>query len=284
MKRFFIYSFIGIICFVIFYLCFGIIKMPADDMKNSIRKGDILIYRKFLLSPNHNDITVYRADYDENDDTTTTRAYYFIQRVIGLPGDSILIDSNKVYINHISEKTLHSFQKNYIIQLTDSIEKFKHIDSLISERAMISKKYEYAGSLAENAYYKLKRDTNVTGISYELDNPFIYEDIIYPYNESIKWNKHFFGYLYLPKKNDKMILTKNNLNIYSPVIQKEEKSSDIENDTLIINQKKITEYPFKDDYYFVMGDNRDNAIDSRYLGPIAKKHLIGIVFYHFHSK
>jgi protoporphyrinogen oxidase len=107
--------------------------------------------------------------------------------VIGLPGDTVLIDSNKVYINRQLEKIHDSYQKNYIIQLVDSIEKFKYPDTILSEKAMISSKMEYAVSMSEKVYWQLKKDTNVTGITYELELPLVFEHDVFPYNEKL-WN------------------------------------------------------------------------------------------------
>ncbi len=255
--------------------------MPAMDMKDSIQKGDVILYRKFLLYPNHNDVVIYKSDYFAEEDSTESSRYWFIQRIIGLPGDTIQIDSGKVYINHQLEKTDELYQKNYIVQLIDSIERFPHINSLTDEKNIISKKFEYAMSLSEKKYFQLKKDTGVTGIYYEPETPIFFENDIYPYNEKIKWNKHFWGPLYLPKKNDIIKLNAQNIYIYFPIIQEEEKLSEIRNDSLFIEGKFISEYKFKNDYYFVMGDNRDNAIDSRYLGPIKRKDIVGIAFYKF---
>lgn len=272
---------IALSIFLLVYSYIGIIKMPADDMRDTFQKADILLYKKYLFNINRGDIVVYTVYSSEENDSTETSKYYFVQRIIGLPGDSILIDSNRVYIHNHPEKTLPSFQKNYIIKTIDSLEKNHHLDSMIKEKVMISKKFEYAVSLSDRLYWRLKKDPYVIELSYELDNPVIYEDDVFPYNESVRWNKHFFGPLYLPKPNDTIILNKKTLPIYYPLIQKEEKLCTIRNDSLFIKGKHLKQYIFKHGYYFVMGDNRDNAIDSRYLGPITKKDIRGVVFYIF---
>lgn len=276
-----LYGLLGFVLFAILYSLIGISRMPAEDMKDTLEKSKVLLYRKFLLYPNHHDIVIYRSDYFEGQDSSVDARYWFVQRVIGLPGDSILIDSGNVYINGKLEKALDTYQKNYIIQLTDSIEKISSLKSLLDESVLISKNLEYAVSASFTEYITLKKDTNVLAISFQLEQPLVFEDNIYPYSENLKWNKHFWGPMYLPKKGDKVSLTKNNLWIYWPLIQEEEKSANVREDSLFINNQYTNEYEFKNDYYFVMGDNRDNAVDSRYLGLIKRKDIVGIVFYMF---
>lgn len=281
MKSIIAYSLIGVILFLLVYANIGIIKMPADDMKSSIQKNQIIIYRKFYLRPKYHDVLIYKSPFYVNNDSTSGKKYLFIQRIVALPGDTILIDSARVYVNHQLEQPLPTYQKNYIIQLNDSIERFPHIYTRIQERTLISKKYEYAVSISYDVYSKLLQDTNVLSISYEYENPSIYSDDIFPYHSALKWNKHFFGPLYLPKKNDTVPTRTQYLNIYLPLIQKEEPSAMVQNDSLFINGKYVSNYVFKHNYYFVMGDNRDNAIDSRYFGPIQEDDIIGILLIKF---
>lgn len=282
MKKLFYPTITGIILFIIMYRSVGIIRMPANDMKNNISQNDILLYRKFLLYPNHNDIIIYKYYYSGTTDSSNNNYIPFIQRVIALPGDTLIIDSNKVYINHKPEEENEWYQKNYIIQLNDTLEQIKYLDNMIDEKSIISKKLEYAVSMSQKIKNQLLSDSNVVIIESSLEPPEIYEESIYPYNEQLKWNKHFFGPLYIPQKNDILKINKKNLYTYFPIIQNEEPSAFIKNDSLFINNKKTNHYQFKNNYYFVMGDNRDNAIDSRYTGPIKQSDIIGIVFWNTH--
>ncbi|GIV27814.1 MAG: hypothetical protein KatS3mg027_1628 [Bacteroidia bacterium] len=131
MKKKIVYIVFGFILFVIIYSLIGIYRMPANDMNDTIAKSDVLVYRKFLLYPNHNDMVIYRSDYFEGQDSSVDARYWFVQRVIGLPGDSILIDSGKVYVNGNLEVPIETYQKNYFVQLSDSIEKITSIKIII---------------------------------------------------------------------------------------------------------------------------------------------------------
>ncbi len=272
---------VAVFLFLLTILLFGITKMPANDMQKSINKDNLLFYRKFWLRPDHGQIVVYAIKSNQQDDSVDTDATLFIQRCIALPGDSILIDSGKVYVNNKCIEDLPKIQKNYILKLQDSIEKIKHIEALIIDKVLLSKKYEYATSLPKDLYFQLLKDTNVISIHSEIEKKDVQSDDIYPYDDAVLWNKHFFGPIYLPKKGDSIIVSKNNIQIYFPLIQNENKNTEIRNDSLIIDKIAVMKYHFKNDYYFVLGDNRDNAIDSRYFGPVAYRQIKGIVFYSY---
>jgi signal peptidase I len=53
----------------------------------------------------------------------------------------------------------------------------------------------------------------------------------------------------------------------------------IENGKLFIDGKEMTQYTFKQNYYFMMGDNRHNSLDSRYWGFVPEDHIVGKAFF-----
>ncbi|MCF0164816.1 MAG: signal peptidase I, partial [Bacteroidales bacterium] len=42
-----------------------------------------------------------------------------------------------------------------------------------------------------------------------------------------------------------------------------------------IDGQEVTSYTFQQDYYFMMGDNRHNSLDSRYWGFVPENHIVG---------
>ena len=93
-----------------------------------------------------------------------------------------------------------------------------------------------------------------------------------PYN----WNEDFFGPIIIPKKNQIIKITKENLPLYKKIIVDYEKNKlTTTKENIIINGNEVNEYKFKQDYYWMMGDNRHQSEDSRVWGFVPKDHIVG---------
>ena len=86
-----------------------------------------------------------------------------------------------------------------------------------------------------------------------------------------------FGPVIIPQKDQRIDLNRKNYNLYENTIKKYERNKSLkwENDQAYLNGEPITEYQFKQDYFFMMGDNRDNSQDSRVWGFVPHDHVIG---------
>ena len=107
----------------------------------------------------------------------------------------------------------------------------------------------------------------------------------FPYKKKLGWTILDFGPLYIPRKDARIELTQTNIWLYRNIITYEN-STDVRfvQDSVFLRNQHIQTYTFKEDYYFMAGDNFANSGDSRYFGPIPEAFIIGIAPYTLYAK
>jgi signal peptidase I len=95
--------------------------------------------------------------------------------------------------------------------------------------------------------------------------------------KGIEWNGDNYGPLVIPKKGDVIKLTLNNLEQWKTFINREylKEVVSVSDGKIFIDGKETNNYTVQDDYYFMMGDNRDNSLDCRYWGFVPRRNVIG---------
>lgn len=197
----------------------------------------------------------------------------FVKRVFGLPGDSIKIDYGKLYANGqvidypeegiaryvLDSETAKLFKKQGIIPYNEYLTD----EGIIWE--LMLKDYEH-----------LHEDTK--GIKPNLMLKNFPDPLVFPFNSHLLWNVHHMGPIYVPKKGDTVKLTNRNLDLYARAIHVfEQNQLKVVGGKVWINEKQVSEYTFKMNYYWVMGDNLPHSFDSRFWGFLPENHIIGKV-------
>ena len=102
------------------------------------------------------------------------------------------------------------------------------------------------------------------------------DDALFPNIKGNTWSQDNFGPIYIPKKGVTVKLTAKTLPFYKQIIKQYENNDlEVNGDEIYINGKKADSYTFKQDYYWMMGDNRHNSLDARYWGYTPYDHVLG---------
>ena len=175
------------------------------------------------------------------------------------------------YILNIS----NNGENEYLIYTTDKGIPIKLVRKLsLDIREIIDKEKEL--SLTHIDAIKIKNSNQFDTIYRAIEENNSSNSIFFPNNSRFSWNNDHFGPLYIPKAGDKIDLNIKTLPLYKKIITDYEFNDlKVINEDILINGIKENEYVFKQDYYWMMGDNRYNSEDSRVWGFVPFDHVLG---------
>jgi len=200
----------------------------------------------------------------------------YVKRCVGIAGDSLEIKDGYIYIN--GEKTV----------LPDRA-KPQYMHKVVTDGQLSSatlKRYEVTeGSNMGDFYYlnltdanakKLKNNPLVKSVVKEIEPKGNYDETVFPHNEQYAWSKDNYGPIYIPEEGKTVELNSKSLPFYKRIIEEYENNNlTVNGDEIFINGKLASTYTFKQNYYWMMGDNRHNSEDARYWGYVPFDHVVG---------
>ena len=129
-------------------------------------------------------------------------------------------------------------------------------------------------NLTEELATKIKNNPNVVSLKKDLSTQ--PENDIFPRTPEYSWNKDEFGPIYIPEAGKTVDLNLEVLPLYKRIITAYEGNTvDVKGNQIIINSEVANTYTFKQDYYWMMGDNRHNSQDARMWGYVPFDHVVG---------
>jgi signal peptidase I len=111
-----------------------------------------------------------------------------------------------------------------------------------------------------------------------------YQAYIFPHSRVFPWNNDYWGPIEIPAEGKTVALNDTTIVLYERIIRNYEHNKlEIFPGKILINDKQVSTYTFQQDYYFMMGDNRDYSADSRSWGFVPRNHIIGKAWMIFFS-
>lgn len=202
----------------------------------------------------------------------------YVKRCVAIPGDEFKMVDGQIFINGKAQQDIPTLQHGYRVFATSSLNKIKLKELGVTKEDIASHQgNNYYIRMTEGTAAKIKAFSVVKDVVRDVRPQGVSADDVFPNSPDYNWNRDNYGPLKMPAAGETVALTLKNLPIYERIIKVYDGNNDLDvkDSTIYINGEIATEYTFKQDYYFMLGDNRHNSTDSRFWGFVPEDHIVG---------
>jgi signal peptidase I len=205
----------------------------------------------------------------------------YVKRCVGIPGDNLSIKDGVVYIDGkqlvLPERAKPQY--SYTVTTTGG---FYDQTYLVNElhitdgiRQDSQNTFTFA-ALTDESVARLKNNPITVSIIRNIGHqPETGPHGVFP-QDATNWNRDNYGPIYIPQEGKTVALNAQSLPFYKRLITEYEGNDlKVTGNEIRINEQIVNSYTFKQDYYWMMGDNRHNSEDSRYWGFVPENHIVG---------
>ncbi len=221
----------------------------------------------------------------------------YIKRCIAVAGDELLIKRRQVYVNGKPMENPPQMQYAYVVSGTGVLN-----EETFYQRGIQTPEGDGYGNFLVHCTPAVAKELkslefvkNVELYASRTDSAGVGDPRIFPNNPDaniqlplatlappkvvVPWNKDNFGPVRIPKKGATVQLTPATVPLYLKVIMRYEDNPGVKlgPDGMLYQAdgKPLTSYTFKQNYYWMMGDNRHNSEDSRFWGFVPEEQIVG---------